>query len=66
MLRILVDTCVWLDLAKDYRQQALLLAAKELCNTREIAFVVPEVVRLEFGRNKRYRGARRDTFDRRS
>jgi len=32
MLRILVDTCVWLDLARDYGRQALILAAWDLFN----------------------------------
>lgn len=52
MLRILVDTCVWLDLAKDYRQQALILAARELFNARQIDFIVPDVVKDEFARHK--------------
>ncbi|TPM57785.1 MULTISPECIES: PIN domain-containing protein [unclassified Mesorhizobium] len=52
MLRILVDTCVWLDLAKDYRQQSLILAAKELFDGRQIDFFVPDVVKAEFARNK--------------
>jgi hypothetical protein len=27
---ILIDTCVWLDVAKDYQQQAILSALEEL------------------------------------
>lgn len=52
MLRILVDTCVWLDLAKDYRQQTLIQAALELAKARRIGFIVPDVVKDEFARNK--------------
>ncbi|WP_178134066.1 PIN domain-containing protein [Vineibacter terrae] len=52
MLRILVDTCVWLDLAKDYRQQTLIQAALELVKSHQIAFIVPDVVKDEFARNK--------------
>lgn len=52
MLRILVDTCVWLDLAKDYRQQTLIQAALELVKGRQIDFIVPDVVKDEFARNK--------------
>ncbi|MER8883004.1 PIN domain-containing protein [Mesorhizobium sp. M0816] len=52
MIRVLVDTCVWLDLAKDYRQQTLIQAAKELFDAREIDFVVPDVIKEEFARNK--------------
>lgn len=52
MLRILVDTCVWLDLAKDYRQQTIIQAAAELVKAHQIAFIVPDVVNDEFARNK--------------
>jgi len=52
MLRILVDTCVWLDLAKDYRQQSLILAARELAEARMVQFIVPDIVKEEFARNK--------------
>ena len=52
MLRVLVDTCVWLDLAKDYRQQTLIQAAKELFDAREIDFVVPDVIKEEFARER--------------
>ena len=30
MFKILIDTCVWLDLAKDYKQQPMLTALEEL------------------------------------
>jgi hypothetical protein len=33
LFRILIDTCVWLDLAKDYQQQALLGVLDELVRT---------------------------------
>ncbi|WP_333900593.1 PIN domain-containing protein [Agrobacterium pusense] len=52
MLRILVDTCVWLDLAKDYRQQTLIQAALELAEGRQISFIVPDLIKDEFARNK--------------
>jgi hypothetical protein len=35
-LRILVDTCVWLDIAKDYRQKTLLGALEELASVGKV------------------------------
>jgi predicted nucleic acid-binding protein len=52
MLRIVVDTSVWLDLAKDWRLQPVITTARELFNAREIDLVVPDIVRQEFARNK--------------
>src|SRR4051794_4148506 len=52
MFRILIDTCVWLDLAKDYQQQALLSSLEELMRQREIALILPRTVIGEFARNK--------------
>ena len=51
-LRALVDTCVWLDIAKDYRQKTLLSALEELVRIGEVELIVPQVVRDEFARNK--------------
>jgi PIN domain len=48
MFKILVDTCVWLDLAKDHRQQALIEVLEEL-----IQHILPRTVVDEFARNKR-------------
>ncbi|MER9127279.1 PIN domain-containing protein [Mesorhizobium sp. M0959] len=52
MLRPLLDTSVWLDVAKDWRQQPILGALRELVREGEIMLVVPDVVRDEFARNK--------------
>ena len=52
MLHLLVDTCVWLDLAKDYREQPVISALEDLIAAREIKLVVPQVVLEEFSRNK--------------
>jgi PIN domain len=52
MFKILVDTCVWLDLAKDARQRALLGVLEELVREGRIALVVPRIVLDEFARNK--------------
>jgi hypothetical protein len=46
MLRILVDTCVWLDLVKDYRNQPVISALEILLAHGDFALIVPEA-RLE-------------------
>ena len=52
MFRFLIDTCVWFDLAKDYRQRALLGALEELIQHGEVSLIVPHVVVHEVSRNK--------------
>jgi PIN domain len=52
MFRILIDTCVWLDLAKDYQQQPILTALEELIRLGEIELILPRTVLDEFARNK--------------
>jgi len=49
---ILIDTCVWLDLAKDYNQQPILGALEELIRQRDVALILPRTVVDEFARNK--------------
>ena len=51
-LKLTVDTCVWLDLAKDYRQEPVISALEDLIKVREIELIVPEIVLDEFERNK--------------
>jgi hypothetical protein len=51
-LKLLVDTSVWLDLAKDYRQQPVIAALEDLVGAGEIELIVPQVVLDEFARNK--------------
>ncbi|MHA6685346.1 PIN domain-containing protein [Mesorhizobium sp. A556] len=50
--KLIVDTCVWLDLAKDYRQQPVITALQDLIVMGEIDLLVPEIVIEEFERNK--------------
>ncbi|MER8581067.1 PIN domain-containing protein [Mesorhizobium sp. M1423] len=52
MLRILVDTCVWLDIAKDYRNQPIIAALEDILNHGDFELIVPEIVLDEFARNK--------------
>ncbi|MGY3327475.1 hypothetical protein ACVILI_000492 [Mesorhizobium sp. USDA 4775] len=51
-LWLLVDTSVWLDLAKDWRQQAVIRAMRESARRPGLELVVPDIVRDEFARNK--------------
>jgi PIN domain-containing protein len=50
--KLLIDTCVWLDVAKDYQQQAILAALEELIRQGDIALILPRTVVDEFARNK--------------
>lgn len=51
-LKLTVDTCVWLDLARDHRNAAAISAIEELIGAGEVELVVPEIVIGEFERNK--------------
>ena len=51
-LILLVDTCVWLDLATDYRQRPTLAALESLIEIDAIRLAVPEQVKVEFAANK--------------
>lgn len=51
-IRLLVDTCVWLDLAKDYRERPVISALEDLVASGEIELIVPQQVLDEFDRNK--------------
>ena len=48
----LIDTCVWLDVAKDYQQRTILAALEELIRQGDIALILPRIVVDEFARNK--------------
>jgi hypothetical protein len=52
LLKTLIDTCVWLDLAKDYKQRAILSALEELIQQGEIELILPRTIISEFARNK--------------
>lgn len=52
MLKVLIDTCVWLELAKDYRNVPLLEAVRQLVDEDELELIIPQLVVDEFGRNK--------------
>jgi hypothetical protein len=52
VFKILIDTCVWLDLAKDYQQQVILAALEELIQQGDIGLILPRTIIEEFARNK--------------
>jgi len=52
VLRLVVDTCVWLDLAKDYREEPVIGALEDLIKAHEIELIAPQIVLEEFERNK--------------
>ncbi len=52
MLHVLIDTSVWLELAKDHRQLPILTCLETLVEQGDVALIVPQTVVDEFGRNK--------------
>jgi PIN domain len=52
MLYLLVDTSVWLDLAKDVNGQKLIVAARMLVHEDRVTLLVPRLVLEEFDRNR--------------
>lgn len=68
-IQILLDTCIWLSLAGDYRNMPILHRMSEMIEASEIEFLVPNVVVEEFQRNrarvlKQSQVSQRDTFKR--
>lgn len=52
MLKLLIDTCVWIDLAKDLHQHTFLRALDSLMQAGEVSVMAPSLVLTEFERNK--------------
>ncbi len=52
MLKILIDTSVWLDLAKDHRHQPTLHALEQMIEAGEVRVALPRQALDEFARNK--------------
>ena len=50
--KLLIDTSVWLDLAKDYRLSAVLTAIENLIDAQTIELIMPQIVLDEFARNR--------------
>jgi hypothetical protein len=52
MLRLLGDTCVWLDLAKDVNGGKSIAACRQLLGEGRLELLVPQIVIDEFERNR--------------
>jgi len=52
MYHLLIDTCVWIDLAKDARQNTLLAALESLVAGKHVQLILPRIIVDEFARNK--------------
>lgn len=52
MFRFLVDTCVWLDLAKNRDQHVIIRVIEELIKLKKLSLIVPACVLEEFDRNR--------------
>jgi hypothetical protein len=52
MCKILIDTCVWLDLAKDNQGQGVLGVLETLVRQKQVSIILPRTVLDEFTRNK--------------
>ncbi|WP_017298669.1 PIN domain-containing protein [Nodosilinea nodulosa] len=52
MWKILIDTCVWLDLAKDTKQLPILGSLEELLRLNIISLIVPRIILDEFQGNR--------------
>ncbi len=52
MFNLLIDTCVWLDIAKDHRQVAVLDTLETLLRDGQLRLLLPRIVVDEFSRNK--------------
>ena len=51
-IKLLIDTDIWLNLAKDYRMEPVLTAIEELINAKAIELIMPQIVLDEFARNR--------------
>lgn len=41
MYKLLIDTCVWLDLAKTTKGEEVLMLLEEFINSGEISLIIP-------------------------
>lgn len=52
MTNLLIDTCVWLEIAKTTKGEKILSLLEEFIEEDEVSLIVPEIVIEEFERNK--------------
>jgi PIN domain len=53
MFKLLIDTCVWIDLAKKHQDRDLLDALETLIQDGQVSLILPRTIVDEFARNKR-------------
>lgn len=52
MVKLLIDTCVWLDIAKTTKGEKILDLLFEFLKKEEISLICPDIIVSEFDRNK--------------
>ncbi|MCO6175632.1 PIN domain-containing protein [Flavobacterium sp. NRK F10] len=52
IVKLIIDTCVWLDIAKTSKGEEILNLLSEFIEREEVKIVLPEIVISEFDRNK--------------
>jgi hypothetical protein len=52
MFHVLIDTCVWLDLAQDPKQTPMLRVLQDFLSNDGLMLIVPRVVQIEFEKNR--------------
>src|SRR5882724_5729579 len=52
IVKLLIDTDIWLNLAKDYRMAPVLAAIEDLINNKAVELIMPQIVLDEFARNR--------------
>lgn len=52
MVKLLIDTCVWLDIAKTSKGEEILNLLSEFIDRNEAIIILPEIIISEFARNK--------------
>ncbi|UPT68883.1 MAG: PIN domain-containing protein [Sphingobacteriales bacterium JAD_PAG50586_3] len=52
MVKVLIDTCVWLDIAKTSKGEKILDLLQEFIKRNEVSLILPEIIIDEFDRNK--------------
>src|SRR5687768_14907008 len=52
MFNMLIDTCVWLDLAKDPKQATVIGVVEEMVRLGIVTLIVPRFILDEFRRNR--------------
>jgi hypothetical protein len=52
MTKLLIDTCVWLDIAKTDKGEKIINLLEEFIKENEISLLIPDIILSEFNRNK--------------